>query len=480
MARNAAWRSIVPALQRGALRPPFVGGLVLATVLLGGTLPGTGARAQTLVDALATTYNSNPTLSAARAQLRATNEQVPQELSNWRPSVSVTTSAGVATQRSSTQSTRQLGDDDFQGTTPLSAELTVTQPLYRGGRTIAGTERAENEVYAERARLAATEQQVLLSAATTFMDVWRDEAVLRLNINNEQVLQRQLQASQDRFEVGEITRTDVAQSESRLSGATAQRVGAEGNLRTSRATYQEVVGTAPGTLRPPGPLQGLPDTSAATVASALVQNPDVVAASFSERAAERSVRQNIGTLLPSVNLVGELTHSDESSIPDSSADGGSLLAQLSLPIYQQGFVSSQVRQAKQILSQRRLEVEEARRTAEQDAVQAFQALATARAQIRAFQAQVDSAQIALEGVRQENAVGARTVLDVLDAEQELLDAQVSLVGAQRDVIVAGFQVLSAQGRLNAVELGLPVEVYNPELDYRAVRDKWFGLSAPGE
>ena len=164
----------------------------------------------------------------------------------------------------------------------------------------------------------------------------------------------------------------------------------------------------------------------------------------------------------------------------SDADGGSLLAELSLPIYQQGFVSSQVREAKQLLSQRRLQLDEARRTAEQDAVAAYEALATARAQILAFQAQVDSAQIALEGVRQENAVGARTVLDVLDAEQELLDAQVSLVGAQRDEIVAGFQVLAAQGRLNAVELGLPVEVYNPVVDYQAVRDRWFGLSAPGE
>lgn len=458
------------------MRALLLGGLVLSA----GLLAGAGAQGQTLVDALSTTYSSNPTLSAARAQLRATNEQVPQELSNWRPSVAVTTSAGVATSRSSTPTTRRAGEDDFEGTTPLSADLTVTQPLYRGGRTVAGTERAENEVYAERARLASTEQQVLLNAVTAFMSVWADEAVLRLNINNEQVLQRQLQASQDRFEVGEITRTDVAQSESRLSGATAQRVAAEGNLRASRAVYREVVGTAPGTLRPPGPLQGLPETSGETVASALVQNPDVVAASFSERAAERAVRQNIGALLPSVNLVGELTHTDETSIPDSSGDSGSLLAQLSLPIYQQGFVSSQVREAKQILSQRRLLVEEARRNAEQEAVDAFEALATARAQILAFQAQVDSAQIALEGVRQENAVGARTVLDVLDAEQELLDAQVSLVGAQRDVIVAGFQVLAAQGRLNAIELGLPVEVYNPELDYRAVRDKWFGLSAPGE
>ncbi len=458
------------------MRAALLGGVLLA----GLALQPASLNAQTLLEALATTYNSNPTLAAARAQLRQTNEQVPQELSNWRPNVSLTTSAGIATQRSETPTTRATGTDSFEGTRPLSVDLTVTQPLYRGGQTVAGTERAENEVYAERARLASTEQQVLLNAASAFMDVWRDVAVLGLNRNNEQVLARQLQASQDRFEVGEITRTDVAQSESRLSGATADRVQAEGNLRASRATYEEIIGTAPGTLRPPGPLQGLPASSQETVATAREQNPDVIAAEFSQRAADRSVRQTFGALLPSLDLVGELTHSDESSIPDSSADSGTLLAQLTVPLYQQGAVYSQVREAKQLLSQRRLQLDEARRTAEQDAVAAYEALATARAQILAFQAQVESAQIALEGVRQENAVGARTVLDVLDAEQELLDAQVSLVGAQRDEIVAGFQVLAAQGRLNAVELGLPVEVYNPVVDYQAVRDKWFGLSAPGE
>src|SRR5690606_20221538 len=205
------------------------------------------------------------------------------------------------------------GDEDFVGTTPRQAQLTVRQPLYRGDHTVAGTERAENEVFAERARLADTEQDILLQAATAFMDVWRDEAVLGLNINNEQVLERQLEASRDRFQVGEITRTDVAQSESRLSGATAQRVAAEGRLRASRATYREVVGTAPGTLRPPGPLRGLPGDSAETVAVALAQNPTILAAEFSRLAAERAVRQNIGSLLPELGLVGELSHGDERS-----------------------------------------------------------------------------------------------------------------------------------------------------------------------
>ncbi|SMF14659.1 outer membrane protein/outer membrane protein, adhesin transport system [Tistlia consotensis] len=471
-----ARRGIVHGLSGATLRAGLLGGLVLA----GGLAWSGPLRAETLLDALATTYNSNPTLAAARAQLRATNEGVPQELSNWRPSVTVSVGAGPGTSRTSSPTTRAAGTDDFNSLHELSADVTVTQPLYRGGQTVAGTKRAEFEVYAQRARLASTEQSVLLDAATSFMDVWRDEAVLQLNLNNEQVLTRQLQASRDRFQVGEITRTDVAQSESRLSRATADRVQAEGNLRSSRATYQQVIGTAPGTLRPPGPLQGMPSTSADTVSAALSQNPDVIAAGFSQQAADRSVRQNIGALLPSVNLVGEFTHTSETSLPDYRTDSGSLLAELSVPLYQKGAVYSQVREAKQLLSQRRLQLDEARRSAEQSAVAAFQALSTARAQTQAYQAQVDSAQIALEGVRQENAVGARTVLDVLNAEQELLDAKVSLVGAQRDEIVAGFQVLSAEGRLNAKELGLPVKIYNPEDDYQAVRNKWFGLSAPGE
>ncbi len=441
------------------------------------TLAGMAAsvQAQTLEEALATAYTTNPTILAARAQLKAVNEEVPQELSNWRPLVTVTGSAGY--QRTDTEGTFSAGTQDLL---PRQVTVGITQSLYRGGRTEAGTRRAEADVRAERAGLLDTEQTVLLGAATSYMDVWRDQSVLRLNINNEQVLRRQLEASQDRFQVGEITRTDVAQSESRLARATADRVAAEGALAASRARFQEAVGIYPAILSDPPGVEGLPVSQDGVVKTALDRNPEVVGATFSEESARHQVRVEIGQLLPELEVIADYTYSEEGSFEDSESETLRALAQVSLPLYQQGLVSSQVRQGKQIASQRRLEIEESRRSAEQGAIDAWENLQTARAQIVAFQSEVNSTRIALEGVRQENLVGARTILDVLDAEQEFLDAQVNLVGARRDELVAGFEVLSAMGRLTAQELDLAVEIYDPQTDYEAVRDKWFGLSAPGE
>jgi len=439
-----------------------------------GLLLSAPAAGQTLDEALATAYSSNPTIRAARAQLRAVNEGVPQALSNWRPTVTVEGAAGKARSESTG------GVDPSQDSiTPLEASATLSQPLYRGGRTLAGTERAENDVLAQRASLDSVEQSVLLRAATSYMDVWRDQAVLDLNINNERVLQRQLEASQDRFEVGELTRTDVAQSETRLAVATAGRIAAEGSLSTSRAVFQEVVGVAPGVLTAPPPLTGLPGSLDETVAAAVANNPDVLAASFAEKSAQNRVREVVGELLPTVSINASVRHTEETSRRGTESDVAQILAEVSVPLYQQGAVSSRVREAKQISNQRRLQIDETRRRQEQEAVSAWRALETARAQTRSFESGVRSAEIALEGVRQENSVGARTILDILDAEQELLDAKVNLVRSQRDSVVTGFQVLSATGRLLARERGLPVDVYDPDVDYRKVRGRWFGLDAPG-
>ena len=451
-------------------RVSLLAGSLAVVAFISGSLP---AAAQTLDEALVQTYQANPTLSAGRAQLRATNERVPQALSGWRPLVEAQGTGGKAI------------DDDVrptagnEGRSPASADLTVTQPLYRGGRTVAGTERAENEVLAQRARLATTEQNVLLSAVTAYADVWRDQSVLALNINNEQVLMRQLEATQDRFDVGELTRTDVAQSESRLSSATADRIGAQGNLSSSRATFENVIGIFPGDLVQPPVPDGLPESQQVIVDLAESANPSVLATSFDELAALRSVREVAGELLPSVELQGSVGYQHERTSRTSEGSTAEVLAVVRVPLYQQGSVSSRVREAKQVASQRRLLVREAIRQARDDAISAWESLLTARAQIAALQQSVRANEIALEGVRQENNVGARTVLDVLDAEQELLDAQVSLVSAQRDEVVASFSVLSAIGRMTAADLGLGTAVYNPEEDYRAVRESWFGLDAPG-
>lgn len=437
---------------------------------------GPAAWAGSLEEALVAAYTGNPTLLAARAELRGVNEQVPQELSNYRPSAFIDGQAGIE------RTDSEPSSSGAETTEPWEVLLDVEQPLYRGGRTVAGVARAEADVQAQRARLKSIEQEILFSAVAAYMDVWRDEAVLQLNINNEKVLARQLEATEDRFEVGELTRTDVAQSESRLSRATAERIGAEGNLTASEAVYQEVIGAPPelATLEPPASVAGLPGVQDEVLSAAIDNNPRIISARFDETSAERQIEVSQGQLLPEAFLTGEARHSENFGSSDNETDVARGLFEVSVPLYQQGLVSSQVRQSKQTAAQRKRQVEEATRSAERLAIDAWAVLETAQAQSEAFRSEVRSTEIALEGVRQENAVGARTILDILDAEQEFLDAQVSLTRARRNEIVAGYAVLAAMGRLTARDLQLAVEPYNPEEDYLAVRDRWFGLEAPGE
>ena len=425
-------------------------------------------QAQSLTEVLATTYATNPELLAGRAELRATDELVPQALSGWRPTIAGTAGFGR------TWIDSNVGTDS---TNPRSVGLSLSQPVYRGGRTVASTREAENLVLAQRARLVGVEQNVLLDATAAYMDVVRDMAVLDLTINNEQVLSRQLEASRDRFEVGEITRTDVAQSEARLAGATSGRIAAEGDLTESRARFVETVGEAPGTLETPPIVATLPASLEEAIEVAVAANPNVVAADYVERAARDGVDVVFGELLPSIELRSDAEYGDElSSFVDSDRTTASIEALITVPLYQAGQVSSRVREAKKRASQRRLEMAQQRRTAAQIATTAWEALSTARAQITSFEAQVRSNEIALEGVREEAQVGSRTILDVLDAEQELLDSRVNLVRAKREEIVAGFQLLAAVGNLTARDLDLPVEYYDYQADYLEVRNKLWGVS----
>ncbi len=452
---------------RYRLRVPAIAVTAAVGLWAGGIQP---AAAQTLAEALAGAYTSNPTLGAARAELRAVNEGVPQALANWRPEISLSGSAG----KQKIQSEASFSSTD-ETTTPATATASLVQSLYRGGRTIAATARAEEAVKSQRATLDSVEQSVLLRAATAYMDVWRDQSVVTFNEHNETVIERQLEATRDRFSVGEVTRTDVAQAETRLATATADRIAAGGALRSSRAVYKEVVGTEAGVLLAPPPLAGLPASLEAVVDMSIARNPDILAASFAEKSARHRVREVTGELYPTLEINASLRHSEQTSQRSGQSDRAQILAELTIPLYQQGAVSSRVREAKQISNQRRIEIEEARRRTEQESINAWEGLQTARAQISSFESGVRAAEIALEGVRQENAVGARTILDILDAEQELLDSQVNLVRSRRDAVVAGFAVLSAIGRLTARDLELTVEVYNPELDYLNVRNSWFGL-----
>ena len=426
------------------------------------------ARAETLMEAMILAYQNNPTLQAQRASLRASDEGVPQALSGWRPFVEIVGDGGFEADRG----------DDISGTdtgATYGASLRVTQNIYAGGGTVADVQRAEDTVRAERARLASIEQTVLLNAVQAYMNVFRDEAVLRLNVNNERVLNRQLEATRDRFNVGEVTRTDVSQAEARVSGATADRIQAEGDVQISRGIYEQIIGKLPESLQKPAAVIDLPGSRQETVQTALEYNPDVVAALFDERAAVSNVKVQTSDLLPRVDVVGQGGRTGSEVGSSTSRDSASIVAQLTVPLYQRGFATSRVREAKQVVGRNRMRLIEARRSATEDANNAWETLVTARARINSFRAAVRANRIALEGVRQEALVGSRTVLDVLDAEQELLDAQVNLVRAERDETVAQYQLMSAVGRLTAPSLKLDTDYYDPGRHYDDVRDKLWGL-----
>ncbi|HEY7609808.1 MAG TPA: TolC family outer membrane protein [Alphaproteobacteria bacterium] len=433
-----------------------------------------GARAETLTQALVQAYQTNPQILAARDLLRATDEQVAQAISLLRPTATATFNGGFATTTSVDHSTSPPGRFGSR-TRPASASLTLTQPIYRGGKEYAEIKRAEATIRAQRARLHNTEQDIFFQVVTAYMNVVRDEATFRLRINNVAVLQRQLQAVRDRFNVGEVTRTDVAQAEAAVAGAEAQRVRAQGDLESSRAVYVNLVGHPPVRLAEPRPPIFLPAAFGLLLSTAKATNPTIIAATYDEFAARHNVRSIIGELLPQVSLNGSLSRGyDPGSQPDRRVDSASLTVTVTVPLYESGSVYSRTRAAKQTVFQRGNDLAQARRSVEQLATQAWQALQTARASVRSFQSQVRANGVALEGVRQENQAGLRTVLDVLNAQQTLLDSQVSLVSARRDVIVASYQVAQAMGKLTAVDLRLPVLVYDATAYYRAIKYLPFG------
>ena len=448
----------------------------IALLAIAFTLAAPSARSETLPEALANAYANNPTLQAARAELRQTDELVPQALSNWRPTLKVEGGIGALSEDRTIDGANDNTDTGGQS----SVALNLTQPIYRGGRTVAQRDQAENLVVAGRYRLMAIEQQVLLGAVTAYNDVLRDTAVLELTKNNEQVIAQQLKAVQERFDVGEVTITDVSQAKSRLARAASDRVQAQGNLTASRAAYRQIIGQLPGKLGAPQLPSGLPvDEGEAVTLSE--QNPTVIQAQYLERAAQDGTDVVFGELLPFVSLQGEVGNSNQFGFDsDSNTSSATIGAQVTIPLYQAGGVESRVREAKQLRAQRREQLDEARRQAAQDATTAWQALETARSQIESFKAEVEATKVALDGVQQEQQVGLRTVLDVLDAQQEVLSAEVSLVTAQRNQMVAAHQTLAAIGKLTAADLQLDVEFYDPAAHYQEVRDKWFGTDASGQ
>ncbi|NND49921.1 MAG: TolC family outer membrane protein [Rhizobiales bacterium] len=437
------------------------------------------ASAESLREALVTAYTANPELDAERARQRATDEGVPQALSGARPTVTASGEIGSKRTWSRTVSsmpppavTRTTGNSD-----PAGVSLSFSQPLFRGFRTFTGTASAEASVMAGRYALGNVEQNVLLSAVTAYVDVVRDQALVRLTQNNLDFLREEFESTEARFEVGELTKTDVAQAESRVSGAVSEVSQARANLSRSRATYEQVIGRPPGTLSAPTSLNGrLPRSLTDAYKIGEAEHPALLSSRHTIEASDHDVDNITGELLPTLTLDGDYTRSWNSSSTTLDTETSSIMGRLVVPLYQAGSVSSRVRQARQVATQRRLESENIRSQIRAAIATAWDGLIAARAQINADRQRISAAKIALDGVIQEQRVGQRTTLDVLDAQRELLTAQVGLATSTRDEVVAAFTLLASVGHLNARQLELPVAYYDDTAHYDKVRNKWWGLS----
>lgn len=465
--------------------------LLSGSLALAATLP---VRSETLDGALAKAYSYNQDLNASRAQLRATDETVPQAKAGLRPRVN-----GVGS-LSATRSRTTSGD----GISPANSEVLsssvgvqINQTLFDGFQTPNNVRSAKAQVQASQFNLSNTEQNTLLDAVTAYMNVIRDRQIADLRRQNLGFLNEQVRAARARFDVGEGTRTDVAQAESQQALATALLNSALSSVASSEASYFQVIGDAPNNLSPAkAPMRLLPNSVASAFAVSQRQHPAILAALSAVDAAAYQVKSAEGALLPQVTLQGQVANSYSSSdsgggdLPGVNTSAGrpdvitqnevsgTVTAQITIPIYQGGAASSLVRQYKETLGQRRIEVDGLRDQVRASVATSWAELQAARANITGYQAQVRSARLALEGVVEERNVGQRTTLDVLDSQADLISAQILLAGSERDEVVAAYSLLSSVGLLSQKSLKLAATNYDPNDHYIAVEDKWFGLRTP--
>ena len=505
-------------------------------------VPGSTARAENINAVLAKAYRNNPTLNAQRAGTRASDENVPIATSGYLPHVTAsgdvgyqhsdaylagtTASAGTGTSSSglgagtgtgigsstgtvnsgTTGTSTGIGAGTGSGlsggtssggagtgtsnggggasgvtdTVPRGVGLQVTQTLFDGLRTTNSVRQAESNVFGSREILRNQVQSVLQSAAQSYMDVLRDTATLELRNSNIKVLDEQLRQTQDRFKVGEVTRTDVAQAESGLAGARADYYVAQSSLQNSIASFRQVVGEQPTRLEPAQPLtRGLPVTLAQAISVSQIEHPNVQAALHNVDVAELQVKIAEGALLPTVSVSGSVQQRyDVSSVSGSSAFVGFVGGQVSVPIYEGSAPYATIRQAKENLTQARFQADVTRDQVRAAVISSWGLFESSKIVVQSDQSAVNASEIALNGVREEARVGQRTTLDVLNAQQTLLNARVALVGAQRDRVVATYAVLSSIGRLTTGILGLGVRDYDPKVHFEQVKDKWVGLRTP--
>ncbi|MGD9657845.1 MAG: TolC family outer membrane protein [Methylocystis sp.] len=451
------------------------------------------ASAESLKSALARAYYGNPDLNQSRANVRVRDEDAPKAKAGLRPKASITAQAGPQYAAikipfggsSSQQSGAAAGaSGDFQDRYvgyPRGATLNLSQTLFDGFRTENSVRQAESGVLAARSTMRLTEQATLQNGATAYMNVLRDTAVVSLRKNNITVLNEQLKQTRDRFQVGEVTRTDVAQAEASVALARSEFYAAQALLKNSMANYRQIIGAEPKRLEPGRSLEPLlPKSLEAAITIALVEHPGVTAALHQVDAAALAVKVAEAALMPTLSITGQVSNQYDSflGLPGSRQFTAAASGQLNVPLYQGGSEYASIRQAKEQLGQARLNADVQRDSVRASVVSSYGLLETAKASIISGQAAVKAAETALAGVREEAKVGQRTTLDVLNAQQALLNARVNLIISQRDRVVASYAALGSIGRLSAQELDLAVALYDPNVHLDQVHDMWFGLDTP--
>jgi outer membrane protein len=447
------------------------------------------ASAGTIESALAYAYQNNPQLNSQRAIVRATDEGVPQALAGYRPKASLTANVGVQSLSQQRERLARLTAPAYAfpqwpfhqsgHNTPHGVGATITQTLLNGFQTSNRTRQAESQVLAARETLRGTEQTVLLNAATAYMNLLRDAAIFELQRNNVAVLQEQLRQTRLRLESGNVTATDVAQAESRVEVGRTQAFVAEANYQSSRAVYRQVIGIEPDKLSPASTVDRFaPNRLTLAVAAGTAQSPVVSTAQHNVDVAMLQVKIAEGALYPTVSIQGSVQKSYETALTALETFSAGVTGQLSVPIYQGGAEYASIRQAKETQGQKQLELNVARDQARAAVAQAWAQLEAAKSSIESSKGQVKAAESALNGVREEARLGQRTTLDVLNAQQELVNARIALVSAQRDRVVSSYGLLAAVGRLSPQVLRLPVPAYDARVHYHQVRDAWSGVRTP--
>jgi outer membrane protein len=497
------------------------GGAALVIAFLVVSVFDRPASAETLEEALADAYLINPVLNAERARLRAIDEQVALAKSGMRPFIFgsadtafLNTNTGIDRPRRQSSPFSVLAtpgtcenavggavtcqppgsvaavpvDEIFAGgeagtddgpTNPRGYAINLNQPLFQGFQNLNAIRQAKATVQAAREVLRTVEQTVLLDAVTAYVNVVRDRAIVRLRENDVTVLSEQLKATKDRFEVGEVTRTDVAQAEARRAEALATLAAAQANLKTSRAAYEQIIGHPPDNLvTPPSIRYLLPPTLNEAMTLGDGENPIILATIYNEESSLYAVQQIMGEMLPEVTLEAQYQKRFDLGSTIEEQEETRVTGRVNVPFYQGGSVSARVRQAKETNNQLKKEVEDARLRVHADVIAFWGILQSSGPAISSAEAAVAANKIALTGVREEEKVGQRTTLDVLDAQRELLNSQIGLVTALRDRIVSEYSLYAAIGRMDAQTLGLPVPYYDPLEHYDIVKNKWFGLRPP--